>query len=79
MSILNKILGDTLEVTDNINEKYLANWQKQVFHKFFNLLDLPAPNSYLLLALNVKASQMLCNNWLTVELNAETFVPINLY
>lgn len=79
MKVLKKILWDSINVSDNINEKYLANWQKQVFHKFFNLLNLSAPDSYLLLALNIKASQMLCNNWLTIELNQETFVPINLY
>jgi hypothetical protein len=62
-----------------LNEKYLTKWQLDVLKKYFELLNIDTPISYLLSALNVKASQMLCNNRITVEYDSFTRVPINLF
>lgn len=79
MKILKQILWNCIQVWNQVNRNFLSDWQKEIFSEYLDLLDLSTANNYLLLALNLRASQMLCNNWITVELNAKTNVPINLY
>lgn len=78
MDLLKDVLWDCLEAV-KLKQKYLTSWQKEVFNKYFKLLNIDTPDSYLLSALNVKTSQMLCNNRLTVQYDSATNVPVNLF